>query len=129
ARHLGVNPRYAAGFDGIGQLTGSVAMTVNTVASGAADYVVLHRALHNPRGRYHGNPMQEVHGPQQWTAPSGVFGPLAMIALPYNEYLQRFGARRESMAAVLVEARKNGSRIPWSHWHGQPLTAEEYLAA
>src|SRR5205823_5987495 len=83
ARHLGINPKYAAGFDGIGQLTGSVAMAVNTVASGAADYVVLHRALHNPRGRYHGNPMQEVHGPQQWTAPSGFFGPLAMIALPY----------------------------------------------
>ena len=33
------------------------------------------------------------------------------------------------MAAVLVEARKNGSRIPWSYWYGKPLTADEYLAA
>ena len=31
----------------------------------------------------------------QWTAPQGYFGPLAMIALPYNEYLQRYGARRD----------------------------------
>ncbi len=52
-----------------------------------------------------------------------------MIALVYNEYLQRFGASREALAAVLVEARKNGSRIPWSYWHGRPLSADEYLAA
>ena len=52
-----------------------------------------------------------------------------MIALAYNEYLQRYGASRESMAQVLVEARKNGSRIPWSYWYGQPLEAEDYLAA
>ena len=33
------------------------------------------------------------------------------------------------MATVVVEARKNGARIPWSYWHDQPLTADEYLAA
>jgi acetyl-CoA acetyltransferase len=129
AQHLGANPRYVAGFEGIGQITGSVGIAVNAVASGAADYVLLHRALHNPAGRYHANPMREARGPQQWTAPQGFFGPLAMIALPYNEYLQRFGARRESMAAVVVEARKNGARIPWSYWHDRPLSADEYYVA
>ncbi|OBF09128.1 thiolase family protein [Mycobacterium sp. 852002-10029_SCH5224772] len=129
AQNLGAAPRYVAGFDGIGQITGSVAIAVNAIASGAADYVLLHRALHNPAGRYHANPMREARGPQQWTAPQGFFGPLAMIALPHNEYLQRFGARRESMAAVAVEARKNGARIPWSFWHDRPLSADEYLSA
>jgi len=129
AQRLGVEPAFAAGFDGIGQLTGSVVLAVNAVASGAVDYVLLHRALHNPAGAYHANPMREAGGPQQWTAPQGFFGPLAMIALPYNEYLQRYGARRESMASVVVEARKNGARIPWSFWHERPLTADEYLAA
>jgi acetyl-CoA acetyltransferase len=129
AQHLGANPGYVAGFEGIGQITGSVAIAVNAVASGAADYVVLHRALHNPGGRYHANPMREARGLQQWTAPQGFFGPLSMIALPYNEYLQRFGASRESMAAVVMEARKNGARIPWSYWHDRPLSADEYLAA
>ncbi|HEX5143682.1 MAG TPA: thiolase family protein, partial [Mycobacterium sp.] len=130
AQHLGVQPRYSAGFSGIGQITGSVAIAVNAIASGAADYVLLHRALHNPRrGGYHDNPMQQARGAQQWTAPQGFFGPLAMIALPYNEYLQRYGARRESMAAVAVEARKNGARIPWSYWHGKELGRAEYLDA
>lgn len=112
AQHMGVNPRWAAGFQGFGQIPGSVAMAVNAVASGAANYVLLHRALHNPRAAYHGNPMTEAHGAQQWVVPQGYFGPLAMIALPYMEYLQRFGARREAMAAVLVEARKE--RCPHS---------------
>jgi acetyl-CoA acetyltransferase len=128
AEHLGVNPDYAAGFQGFGQLPGAVALAVNAVASGAADYVLVHRALHNPAGKYHANPMTEVRGSQQWTAPQGYFGPLSMIALTYTEYLQRYGATRKAMAAVLVEARKNGSRIPWSYWCEKPLTAEEYLA-
>ena len=81
AQHLGVNPRYAAGFQGFGQLPGAVALAVNALVSGAADYVLVHRALHNPRGAYHANPMTEARGDQQWTVPQGYFGPLAMIAL------------------------------------------------
>jgi acetyl-CoA acetyltransferase len=127
--HLDVEPRYVAGFQGYGQIPGAVSLAVNAIASGAADYVLLHRALHNPAGRYHGHPMREARGTMQWAAPQGFFGPVSTIALTYNEYLQRYGASREAMAAVLVEARKNGSRIPWSHWYEQPLTADEYLAA
>jgi acetyl-CoA acetyltransferase len=128
AEHLGVNPCYAAGFQGFGQLPGAVAMAVNALVGGAADYVLVHRALHNPKGAYHANPMTEARGDQQWTVPQGYFGPLAMIALTATEYHQRYGAAREAMAAVVVEARKNGSRIPWSYWHTRPLAADEYLS-
>lgn len=129
AQHLGVSPRYSAGFQGYGQIPGSVAMAVNAIKSGSADYVVMHRALHNPQGSYHGNPMTEIAGPLQWTGPQGFFGPISMIGLTYNEYLQRYSAPRDAMAHVVVEARKNGSRLPWSFWHGKPLTFDEYLDA
>jgi acetyl-CoA acetyltransferase len=129
AQHLGVYPRWAAGLEGAGQITGSVALAVGAIASGAADYVLVHRALHNPKGRYHGTSRSEARGLTQWTMPQGFYGPLATIALAYNEYLQRFGASRETMAHLVVEARKNGARIPWSHWYKRPLTVEEYLAA
>jgi acetyl-CoA acetyltransferase len=128
AQRLGVNPRYATGFQGLGQITGSVALAVNAVASGAADHVVLHRALHNPPGRYNASTMTRAVGPAQWTAPQGYFGPLATAALPANEYLQRFGATRADLGALVVEARKNGARIPWSHWYGRPLALDDYLA-
>ena len=129
AERLGINPRYAVGFQGYGQLPGSIGLAVNAINSGAADYVLVHRALHNPQGQYHRNTMDTATGTMQWVVPQGFFGPLAMIGLTYNEYLQRFNASREAMATVLVEARKNGARIPWSYWHERPLTREKYLDA
>ncbi|WP_327098996.1 thiolase family protein [Nocardia vinacea] len=129
ADRIGTDPRYVASFQGVGQIPGSVALAVNAIAAGAADYVVLHRALHNPAGGYHDNPLSVVTGPQQWTVPQGYGGPLPMIALPYNEYLRRYDADPDAMAAVVVEARKNGAAIPWSYWHGRPLTTADYLAA
>ena len=51
-----------------------------------------------------------------------------MIALPYTEYLQRYGATRDAMAHVVAEARRNGARIPWSYWHDIPFEVGDYLA-
>ena len=34
AEHLGVNPRYASGFQGFGQIPGAVALAVNAIANG-----------------------------------------------------------------------------------------------
>jgi acetyl-CoA acetyltransferase len=73
--------------------------------------------------------VRDARGNDQWCVPQGFFGPIATIALTYNEYLERYGAKREAMADVVVEARKNGSRIPWSYWYQKPLTASEYLSA
>jgi acetyl-CoA acetyltransferase len=129
AQQLGVQPRYATGFQGYGQLPGAVALAVNALVSGAADHVLVHRALHNPTGRYHGTARREARGADQWTVPQGYFGPLAMIALPTTEYMQRYGASRESLGAVVVEARKQGARVPWSAWYGRALTLDDYLAA
>jgi len=129
AAHLGVDPGYATGFQGYGQLPGAVALAVNALVSGAADHVLVHRALHNPPGRYHDSSRRDAPGSAQWTMPQGFFGPLAMIGLAANEYAQRFGTTRESLGAVVVEARKNGARLPWSYWHDRPLDLDEYLAS
>jgi acetyl-CoA acetyltransferase len=129
ALQLGVNPRYATGFQGYGQLPGSVALAVNALASGAADHVLVHRALHNPAGSYHATRRQEAVGSSQWTMPQGWFGPLSMIGMAANEYCQRYGATREALGAVVVEARKNGARVPWSVWRDRPLTLDDYLAS
>lgn len=129
AANLGVDPAYASGFQGFGQLPGSVVLGINALAAGACDYVVVHRALHNPPGRYHENPMTTASGTQQWTVPQGYFGPLVMIAMLYNEYMQRYGATREAMAKLVVEARRQGARLPWSYWYDKPLDEAEYLDA
>jgi acetyl-CoA acetyltransferase len=128
AQHLGAQPSHLAAFQGMGQLPGSIELAVHALATGAATHVLVHRALANPAGSYHGNPMTEAAGSQQWTAPQGFFGPLPSIGLLANEYAQRSGATRAALSAIVVEARKNGARIPWSHWAGKPLTVDEHLA-
>lgn len=127
--HLQVQPRWLCGFQGIGQICGSVILATEAIASGAADYVVVHRAMYNPPGRYHGNPMTHAVGNDQWSAPHGFWGPPTHMALPYMEYQQRFGATREHMATVAVGGRAAGSQNPWSYWADRPLSREEYLGA
>ena len=104
-------------------------MATTAIASGAADYVLLHRAMYNPVGAYHENPMTEAAGDAQWTAPQGYWSPIAEVALPYMEYMQRYGATREEMATVVVEARRAGAQIPWSQWYQKPLTVDDYMAS
>lgn len=130
AEALGVNPRFCSGFVGYGQIPGSVSLAVSAIASGQAETVVVHRALHNPpKGRYHGNPMTKAPGRAQYMAPIGYWGPLSMIAIPTMEHMQRFGATREDLADIAVECRANGAQIPWSYWYGKPLSKDDYLAA
>lgn len=129
SQHLGLDARWCAGFQGLGQITGSVILAINAIASGAADYVLVHRALSNPPGRYHENPTTLAAADAQWTMPFGYWGPPAMAALYYNEYMQRFGATREEMATLVVQLRKNVQRLPSAHWYGKPLTTEDYMNA
>jgi acetyl-CoA acetyltransferase len=126
--HLGAQPSYCVGFTGSGQLSGSMSIAINAVASGAAEYVLLHRALYNPPGQYNDNPMSEIRGWHQWGAPQGFFGAVPAIAMVAMEYLQRYGATREVLGRIAVEARKNGAKLPWSYWCGKPLSLEEYMA-
>jgi acetyl-CoA acetyltransferase len=126
-QHLGAEPRWLCGFQGVGQIPGSVILAAGAIATGAADYVVMHRAMYNPPTAYHENPMTAAPGVAQWDAPQGLWGPPSEMALAYTEYQQRYGATREDMANVVVEARRNGAQIPWSAFAGRPITVDEYL--
>jgi acetyl-CoA acetyltransferase len=126
---MGLRPRWLCGFQGVGQVPGAMILATTAIATGAADYVLLHRAMYNPPGRYHENPMLEADGEAQWTAPQGYWSPIAQLALPYTEYMQRYGATREDMATVVVEARRNGAEIPWSAWYQKPLSVDDYMEA
>lgn len=129
ASSLGIRPRWTSGFDGYGQLSGAVMLATSALKAGMADYVLLHRALYNPQGAYHDNPMRIAVGETQWTAPHGLWGPPQQMALVYNEYLTRYGADRSALADVVTELRANGAQHPWSHWYKRPLTREQYLDA
>ena len=126
AEHMGIRPRWYNNFQGIGQINSSVIQATNALAAGGADYVLLHRSLRNPPGRYHGNPLTRATEASQWTAPYGLWGPTP-IALLYNEYMHRYGATREDMATLVVTLRENVANNPLSYWKNQTITREDYL--
>jgi len=127
AERLQLDTSWISGYAGWGTITGALIAGVSAVASGAAKNVLLYRALSNPKGRYHENPLKEVPGEFQWFAPHGMWGPPAFIALPYAEYMNRYGATREAMATLIVQIRENVQGNPLAYWNDKPLTKEEYI--
>jgi acetyl-CoA acetyltransferase len=105
----------------------ALAHAVQAVASGAASCVLVNRTLHNPVGRYNSFEGLGATGSQQWTAPYGFVAPASMMAMPYMEYQQRYGARKEHMATLVVQTRKNVQRIPSAYWYGRELTFKDYM--
>jgi acetyl-CoA acetyltransferase len=100
---------------------------VQAVASGAANYVLVNRTLHNPAGRYNTFAAAQAAGSRQWTAPYGYVAPTSGIAMPYMEYQQRFGMKREHMATLALQIRKNVQHIPQAYWFGRELTFDDYM--
>lgn len=112
-----------------GSFPPALGQAVLAVASGAATTVLVNRTLHNPVGRYNSFSGLGAAGRQQWAAPYGFVAPSSMIAMPYMEYQQRYGARREHMATLVLQARENVQRIPQAYWYGKDLTFEDYMAS
>jgi acetyl-CoA acetyltransferase len=107
----------------------AVARAAEAVASGAASYVLLNRMMHNPPGRYHSFTEPTASGAQQWTTPFGYIAPTSGIAMPYMEYQQRYGMKREHLGTLAVQIRENVQSIPEAYWYGTPLTTEDYMTS
>jgi acetyl-CoA acetyltransferase len=112
-----------------GSFPPALAAAVFAVASGAATCVLVNRTLHNPVGRYNSMMSLEAQGWDQYTAPYGFVAPSSGIAMPYMEYLQRYGATREHMATLVLQSRKNVQQIPDAYWHGRELTLDDYMSS
>jgi acetyl-CoA acetyltransferase len=100
---------------------------VQAVASGAANYVLVNRTLHNPAGRYNSFSDPGASGFMQWAAPYGYVAAASAVAMSYMEYQQRYGARREHAATLALQIRKNVQRIPQAYWYGKELTFDDYM--
>ena len=124
---LGLDTVWKNDYQGGGQVGGSVIHAANALAAGACDYVLLHRALHNPPGRYHAFGGSVARGAAQWTVPYGHSGAPQAMAFVYNEYMERYGATRREMATLAVQIRQNVQNNPMAFWDGTPLTVDDYM--
>lgn len=106
----------------------SIIEAANALASGSVNYVLAWRALHHPAGeRYNQSKPGGASGPAQWRAPYGHSVANQVQATHYQRYLEKYGAKRESMAAVVLNDNRNAQLNEYAVWNGRPITLDDYL--
>jgi acetyl-CoA acetyltransferase/uncharacterized OB-fold protein len=72
---------------------------------------------------------QRVSGPMhEWRAPFGALSAANWIAMNANQYLHRYGARREMLGLIALNARANATRNPAAIYR-ETMTMDDYLSA
>jgi acetyl-CoA acetyltransferase/uncharacterized OB-fold protein len=110
---------------------GAVIQAMLAVASGLCRHVLCFRTvwestyaalrLGGRRGR--------VSGPfHEWRAPFGAMSAANLIGMTANHYLHRYGARREMLGWIALNARANAARNPAAIYRA-PMTMDDYLSA
>jgi acetyl-CoA acetyltransferase len=126
ARHMALPTEWSLNHD---SFPPALAQAVFAVGSGAARYALINRTLHQPPGRYNSFAQAMASGPTEWTAPYGYAAPTIGMAMLYMEYQQRYDARREDMATLVLQLRKNVQQIPEAYWYGTSLTFDDYMTS
>jgi acetyl-CoA acetyltransferase len=119
---------------GGGACVGLVHQAAMAVATGAAKYVVVYRALNGRSGQRMG---QGVSGTiitsdlihWSWYMPFGMLTPASWVALCAQRYMHEYGATHEDLATIAIATRKHAANNPNAAFYQQPLTREQYFAA
>lgn len=105
------------------------------VLAGQAQHVLCFRTMtestamsQGVRSSLVGTGPQRVHGPISWLAPFGAPSATNWIALAASRYMHEFGLRREQLAQVALNARRNAALNPKAIYR-TPLSMDEYLGA
>jgi acetyl-CoA acetyltransferase len=116
-----------------GMLGTTAVDAIRAVESGQCETAVVFRALHSPSGSYGHTREEEATGPDQYTAPYGIFYPAGRCGQPWHRYQDKYkSGSREQMATLVRQARKHGLDYEGGYWAqrgASEITLEEYLSA
>ena len=114
---------------GEGLVVTAVRDAVNALIAGACTHALVWRAMYVPASTYGQTALQGAAGRLQFTAPYGCISPLQWHALTYRHYLEAYGQRRESLAALALNSRRNANLNEHALFKDRLLSAEEYRGA
>jgi acetyl-CoA acetyltransferase/uncharacterized OB-fold protein len=127
---LRINPVWHNGGGDLPGPGGSVVAAMMAVANGLCRHVLCFRTvwestfaalrLHPGEGR--------VSGFREWSAPYGAMSAANWIGMTANQYLHRYGADRELLAAIALNGRANAARNPNAIYR-DPMTLDDYMSA
>lgn len=109
---------------------GSVIAAMLAVASGLCRHVLCFRTVWESTYRTLrlGGGGGRASGPQQWRMPFGAMSAANWIGMNANQYLHRYGATREMLGWIALNARANATRNPVAIYR-DPMTMDDYLEA
>jgi acetyl-CoA acetyltransferase len=108
----------------------SVIQAANALASGACNYVLVWRALWHPPGvRYDAIDRTRAGGREQFTLPYGGGQASHAQAMLFTRYLERFGADRDALANIVMNANRNAQDNENSVWRGKIFNADDYASS
>jgi acetyl-CoA acetyltransferase len=127
--HLGLAPdvRWYAQIE-TGMIATPVIEGAHALLSGACDYVLIWRAMHQPR-RYGAFSSERAAGDAQFLAPWGCISVIQWHAMAWRRYMHAYGATREHLCTLAVNSRRNANLNPRAFFYKKPMTRDDYFAA
>jgi acetyl-CoA acetyltransferase len=111
-----------------GMIASAVIEAANALIAGMANYVLVWRAMHNPVDRpYTQVTARTASGDSQFSLPYGQGAVYQWHAMAYQRYLHCYAAKREAMAALAVNHRRNANLNERAYFRDIPMTEEDYL--
>ncbi|MEM7411588.1 MAG: lipid-transfer protein [Myxococcota bacterium] len=117
---------------GGGAAIGLLSHAAMAIATGAAKYVVVYRALNGRSGQRMGQGVSgniissdTIHW--SWYMPFGLLTPASWIALQAQLYMHKYGATSEHLAHVAITQRMHAQKNPNAAMHGKTMTMDDYM--
>ena len=112
-----------------GMIASPVIEAVNALIAGACNYVLIWRALHQPRGRYGAWTSNRASGEAQFMAPYGSTSIFQWHAMQWQRYMHKYGAKREHLATFVTNSRRNANLNPRAFFYTTPMSRDDYMAS
>jgi len=107
------------------------------IASGAAEVVVVYRAIKARSGNRFGRasvagtPTSSHSGTtaSQWCSPFGVLTPASWMSLNATRYMHEFGVESADFGLAVVQLRAYAANNPVAHFYKKPITLDDHQAS
>jgi len=111
-----------------GMIAAPVIEGAHALMAGACDYVLIWRAMHQPR-TYGAFSSSRAAGDAQFLAPWGCISVIKSHALAWRRYMHQYGATSEHLCTLAVNSRRNANLNPRAFFYAKPMSREDYFAA
>jgi acetyl-CoA acetyltransferase/uncharacterized OB-fold protein len=129
---LRIHPTWINGGGDIHGQGGAVIAATMAIAAGLCRHVLCFRTVWESTFatlRLGGRGGQRVSGPnQEWRAPFGAMSAANWIGMNANQYLRRYGASREMLGWIALNARANAA-LNQAAIYRDPMTMDDYMSA